>query len=263
MESRQHLVKLSSDLILGSCLACVCELEVVYICRLEGWEILGLDNALGELIVPFLMAGSRFDLVIFDCDGVLVDSEPINNRAHAQVLSDCGYLITENELLARFCGMSDAEMLHIIEQEWGRALPPFYAQRVGSMIKDGLNQSLVAIAGVGEAIDSVRLPVCVASSSVPELIRRKLDLTSLLARFGDNIFSATMVARGKPAPDLFLYAAAQLGAAPDRCVVIEDSLPGIEAGGRRRNDRDRVLRREPLRRRAWGRFTGRRRNAGL
>jgi len=175
------------------------------------------------------MVGSRFGLVIFDCDGVLVDSEPIINHAHAQVLSDCGYVITENELLARFCGMSDAEMLRIIEQEWGSTLPPSYVQRVGAMIQNELDRSLVAIAGVGEAIDSLRLPVCVASSSVPEMIRRKLALTGLLARFGENLFSATMVARGKPAPDLFLFAAAQLGTAPDRCVVVEDSLPGIEA----------------------------------
>jgi HAD superfamily hydrolase (TIGR01509 family) len=177
----------------------------------------------------FTGPGDRFDLAIFDCDGVLVDSEPINNRAHAQVLSECGYSITENELFARFCGMSDSEMLAIIEQEWGRSLPPSYADRVGAMIENGLDQSLVVIAGVGEAIDSLRLPVCVASSSVPELIRRKLQLTGLLARFGGNLFSSTMVARGKPAPNLFLYAARRLATEPVRCLVIEDSVPGIEA----------------------------------
>lgn len=155
------------------------------------------------------MRDRRFDLVIFDCDGVLVDSEAIINLAHAQVLTACGYPTTEDELLARFCGMSDAEMLDIIEHEWGRTLPPSYAERVGSMIEDGFGQSLVAIAGVAEALDSLRLPVCVASSSVPEQIRRKLELTGLLARFGEDLFSATMVAHGKPAPDLFLYAAQQ------------------------------------------------------
>ncbi|MGA7261018.1 MAG: HAD-IA family hydrolase [Stellaceae bacterium] len=170
-----------------------------------------------------------FDLVIFDCDGVLVDSEPIIKGAHARVLTACGYPITEDELVERFCGMSDAEMLATIEHEWGRTLPPSYAERVGVMIQDGFGHSLVAIAGVAEALDSLRLPVCVASSSVPEQIRRKLALTGLLARFGEDLFSATMVARGKPAPDLFLYAAQQFAAAPDRCLVIEDSLLGIEA----------------------------------
>jgi HAD superfamily hydrolase (TIGR01509 family) len=175
------------------------------------------------------MSARRFDLMIFDCDGVLVDSEPIINRAHAQVLTACGYPTTEDELLARFCGMSDAEMLDIIEHEWGRTLPPSYAERVGAMIEAGFGQSLVAIAGVAEALDSLRLPVCVASSSVPEQIRRKLELTGLLARVGEDLFSATMVARGKPAPDLFLYAAKQRATAPDRCLVIEDSPLGIEA----------------------------------
>jgi beta-phosphoglucomutase-like phosphatase (HAD superfamily) len=170
-----------------------------------------------------------FDLVIFDCDGVLVDSEPIINHAHAEVLSECGYSITEDELLSRFCGMSDAEMLGIIEQELGRALPSSYSERVGTRIENGFGQSLIAMPGVAETIDSLWLPVCVASSSVPEQIRRKLDLTGLLVRFGENLFSATMVARGKPAPDLFLYAAQRLATAPDRCLVVEDSLAGIEA----------------------------------
>jgi HAD superfamily hydrolase (TIGR01509 family) len=183
----------------------------------------------GENRQPVPISDWRFDLVIFDCDGVLVDSEPIINGAHAQVLTACGYSITEDELLARFCGMSDAEMLDIIEHEWGCTLPPSYAERVGAMIEDGFGNSLVAIAGVVEALDSLRLPVCVGSSSVPDQIRRKLELTGLLARFGDNLFSATMVARGKPAPDLFLYAAQRLATAPERCLVIEDSPLGVEA----------------------------------
>ena len=175
------------------------------------------------------MSNRAFDLVIFDCDGVLVDSEPIINAAHAQVLTACGYPITEDELLARFCGMSDAEMLATIEDEWGNTLPASYAEHVGAMIEDGFGHSLVAIAGVAEALNSLRLPVCVASSSVPEQIRRKLELTGLAVHFGNNLFSATMVARGKPAPDLFLYAAQQVATASNRCLVIEDSPLGIEA----------------------------------
>ncbi len=171
----------------------------------------------------------RFELVIFDCDGVVVDSEPIINRAHAQVLTACGYSITEEALVERFCGMSDPEMLEIIEREWGRALPVSYAARVGEMIENGFRQSLEPIDRVAELLDALRLLCCVASSSGPEQIRRKLELTGLLTYFGDNLFSATMVARGKPAPDLFLYAAEQLGTAPTRCLVIEDSEAGIDA----------------------------------
>ena len=175
------------------------------------------------------MIANRFDLVIFDCDGVLVDSEPIINQAHAEALTACGYSIAAGDLVERFCGISDAEMLALIEREWGRPLPLSYAERVGGIIEDGFAQSLTAIPGVVEALDSLRLPICVASSSVPEQIRRKLELTGLLARFGENLFSAAMVARGKPAPDLFLYAAQRLTTEPDRCLVIEDSPAGIEA----------------------------------
>src|SRR5271155_1497340 len=114
------------------------------------------------------MIAGRSELVIFDCDGVLVDSEPIINRAHAQVLAACGYQIAEEDLVERFCGMSDAEMLGIIEREWGRALPPSYAEHVETIIEDGFGQSLMAIAGVAEALDALTVPVCVASSSVPE-----------------------------------------------------------------------------------------------
>jgi HAD superfamily hydrolase (TIGR01509 family) len=175
------------------------------------------------------MIASRFELVIFDCDGVLVDSEPIINRAHAEVLTACGYLITEKLLVERFCGISDPEMLEIIEREWGRALPASYAERVGLMIEAAFRQSLASIEGVAEALDSVTLPICVASSSSLEQIRKKLEITGLLGRFGEHLFSATMVARGKPAPDLFLYAAQNLMTAPDQCLVIEDSPAGIDA----------------------------------
>ncbi len=170
-----------------------------------------------------------FELIIFDCDGVLVDSEPIINRAHAQVLTACGYSITEEALIERFCGMSDPDMLQIIEREHGRALPASYSERVAELIESGFSQSLVSIEGVTELLHQLQLPVCVASSSGPAQIRRKLELTGLLTYFGDNLFSATMVARGKPAPDLFLYAAEQLSAAPARCLVIEDSPAGIDA----------------------------------
>jgi HAD superfamily hydrolase (TIGR01509 family) len=170
-----------------------------------------------------------WDLVIFDCDGVLVDSEPIINHAHAEILTACGYPITPAGLVERFCGMTDLEMLGIIERERGRALPHSYAARVGAIIEHEYRHSLGEIPGVAEALGSLAVPICVASSSGPEEIRRKLALTGLLARFGDNLFSATMVARGKPAPDLFLYAARRLGAEPGRCLVVEDSPAGIDA----------------------------------
>jgi HAD superfamily hydrolase (TIGR01509 family) len=180
-------------------------------------------------VAPKQMIGRPFELIIFDCDGVLVDSEPIINRAHADALTACGYPITEQELVGRFCGMSDPEMLGIIEREWGRRLPASYTEQVGRVIENEFHRSLAAIDGVAEVLEQLSLPVCVASSSSLKQIRLKLELTGLLARFGESLFSAAMVARGKPAPDLFLYAAQRLAAAPQGCLVIEDSPVGIDA----------------------------------
>ena len=168
-------------------------------------------------------------LVIFDCDGVLVDSEPVINRAHAEILAACGCPIAAEALVERLCGMADAEVIEIIERKLGRPLPTSYAERVEVFIEEGLRLSLAPIGGVAEVVASLSGPVCVASSSSPQQLRRKLDLTGLLGYFGGNLFSAAMVARGKPAPDLFIYAAAQMGTAPERCIVVEDSLAGIEA----------------------------------
>jgi beta-phosphoglucomutase-like phosphatase (HAD superfamily) len=106
------------------------------------------------------VVGSRFELVIFDCDGVLVDSEPIINQAHANVLTACGYPVAGQDLVDRFCGMSDPEMLRLIEREWGRRLPASYTKRVGLMIEAGFRQSLAAIAGIAEMLDLLAIPVC-------------------------------------------------------------------------------------------------------
>src|ERR1700736_6774658 len=110
------------------------------------------------------MIAGGFKLAIFDCDGVLVDSEPIINRAHDEVLTGCGYPITEKVLVERFCGMSDPDMLEIIERKCARALPASYAQPVGLMIDAGLHQSPAPSERVGEALDSLTLPICVAPS---------------------------------------------------------------------------------------------------
>ena len=169
------------------------------------------------------------ELVIFDCDGVLVDSEPIVNRAHAQALTGCGYPLSEDDLVSRFCGLSDADMFAIIEGERGCALPLSYAEMVGEIINRQFRHSLRAIPGVREVLDALPFARCVASSSTLVMLRRKLELTGLSADFGANLFSAEMVARGKPAADLFLYAAAKMGVMPARCIVVEDSPAGITA----------------------------------
>jgi HAD superfamily hydrolase (TIGR01509 family) len=173
------------------------------------------------------MGGQNVDLVIFDCDGVLVDSEVISCRAHAQALTRHGYPITAEQVLERFLGVSDREARQQIETETGRKLPDDFDAQVKQATLQFYAGDLRAISHVGEAIAAIGLPKCVASSGTPEKIHHGLSCTGLFDRLAPHIFSATQVARGKPAPDLFLFAARQMQVSPERCLVIEDSVPGI------------------------------------
>ena len=170
---------------------------------------------------------ANFDLVIFDCDGVLVDSEVISCRAHAETLTRHGYPITPEQVLKRFLGVSDREARLAIEKEIGRSLPDDLEAQMKAATLKFYAGDLQAIANVGDAIDAIALPKCVASSGTPEKIRHGLICAGLFDQLAPHIFSATQVKRGKPAPDLFLFAAEQMKAKPGRCVVIEDSVPGV------------------------------------
>jgi HAD superfamily hydrolase (TIGR01509 family) len=167
------------------------------------------------------------DLVIFDCDGVLVDSEVISCRAHADTLTRHGYPITPDGVLRRFLGVSDREARQIVETEIGRKLPDSFEAEVKHATLSLYADDLSAIAHVGESISALDLPKCVASSGTPEKIRHGLTCAGLYDQLAPHIFSATQVKRGKPAPDIFLFAAGQMGASPARCVVIEDSAHGV------------------------------------
>jgi HAD superfamily hydrolase (TIGR01509 family) len=167
------------------------------------------------------------DLVIFDCDGVLVDSEVISCRAHAETLTRHGYPITADQVLVRFLGVSDREARMTIEAELGRSLPDDFELQVKQATLQFYAEGLRTIPHVDEAIAAIGLPKCVASSGTPEKIRHGLECAGLYDLLAPNIFSATQVKRGKPAPDLFLFAAGQMQASPARCIVIEDSVPGI------------------------------------
>ena len=168
-----------------------------------------------------------FDLVIFDCDGVLVDSEVISCRAHAETLTRHGYPITEHQVLERFLGVSDREARLIIEAELGRKLPDDFETQVKRATLEFYEGDLRAIQHIAEAMAAIELPKCVASSGTPEKIKHGLTCAGLYRALAPHIFSATQVARGKPAPDLFLFAAEQMRTSPGRCVVIEDSVPGV------------------------------------
>ena len=172
----------------------------------------------------------NFDLIIFDCDGVLVDSEVISCRAHAETLTRHGYPITSEQVLERFLGVSDREARQTIEREMGRELPDDFEAQMKQAALQRYTGELGAIPNIGEAIDAIKLPKCVASSGTPEKIHHGLTCAGLYDQLAPHIFSATQVSRGKPAPDLFLFAAEQMKAQPARCLVIEDSVPGVTGG---------------------------------
>jgi HAD superfamily hydrolase (TIGR01509 family) len=172
----------------------------------------------------------NFDLIIFDCDGVLVDSKVISCRAHAEVLTHHGYPITADQVLKRFLGVSDREARQTIEREMGRKLPDDFEAQMKQAALQRYASELVAIPHIGETIAAIDLPKCVASSGTPEKIRHGLTSAGLFDTLTPHIFSAVQVARGKPAPDLFLFAAEQMKTAPERCLVIEDSVPGVTGG---------------------------------
>ena len=174
-------------------------------------------------------ADGTFELVIFDLDGVLVDSEPISSRLTAAALSEAGIEISEADVRDRFLGISTAEMLRAIEAEHGRRLPESFQETLRARVLRAFEQELEPVPGVPALLDGLAVNRCVASSSHPERIRRSLELVGLLDRLAPNLFSATMVDHGKPAPDLFLLAAARMAAEPARCLVVEDSEVGIRA----------------------------------
>jgi HAD superfamily hydrolase (TIGR01509 family) len=170
---------------------------------------------------------ANVDLIIFDCDGVLVDSEVISCRAHAEVLTRYGYPITSEQVFERFLGRSTRQAHLEVEAELGRSLPDEFRAQLQDELFQSFAAALEAMPRIDEALDAIAQPVCVASSGSQERMRVSLGRVGLYDKFAPNIFSATQVRNGKPAPDLFLFAARQMATAPERCVVIEDSVPGI------------------------------------
>jgi len=171
---------------------------------------------------------SSFDLVIFDCDGVLVDSERLAIRTEAKILSGLGWPLTEPDIVERFVGRSAAYMQQEIERHIGRSLD--WEADFESRYREVFARELVAVPGVVEALGQLAVSTCVASSGSHEKMRFTLGMTGLIDRFEGRIFSADEVERGKPAPDIFLHAARQMGVLPARCAVVEDSISGVTAG---------------------------------
>ena len=169
------------------------------------------------------------ELVIFDCDGVLVDSERIAVRIDAMVLAGLGWHLSEEEVVERFLGRSEEAMVTEIEAHIGHALDDGWDKDFNRLYREAFAADLRPVDGVVEALAAITAETCVASSGSHEKMRYTLGLTGLYDRFVGRIFSASEVANGKPAPDLFLHAARQLGADPTACAVVEDSRYGVEA----------------------------------
>jgi HAD superfamily hydrolase (TIGR01509 family) len=168
-------------------------------------------------------------LLIFDCDGVLVDSEPIACAALAAFLTSLGHAMTTAEVVRVFGGRSLADVKKGAEARLGRPISADAWTQAGRDLLERFRCELEPIRGAAEAIAALAYPRCVASSSMPERIRVSLDVTGLAPLFGAHVFSAVEVSHGKPAPDLFLHAAERMGHAAADAVVIEDSVFGIRA----------------------------------
>ena len=173
---------------------------------------------------------SPTELVIFDCDGVLVDSEAIVIEIEAALLTDAGFPMSVDDVAERCVGLSYPDMMALLNREFGKPVPEELAQQIQQDALAAFPGQLRAVDGIRALLADLTLPRCVASSSNIDRILLSLGLTSLDSHFEvDHIFSAQMVERGKPAPDLFLLAAERMGVAPDRCIVIEDSPHGVTA----------------------------------
>jgi HAD superfamily hydrolase (TIGR01509 family) len=169
------------------------------------------------------------ELVIFDCDGVLVDSDRISLRIQAEWITDLGIETSYEDCVRDFLGLGMPATLEILGERLGRPVPSGWADGLDHAVREAFERELRPVPGVVEALDKIELPTCVASSGSQEKMRFTLGLTGLWDRFVGRIYSADEVGRGKPAPDLFLRAASSMGAPPERCVVVEDSPFGVIA----------------------------------
>ncbi len=167
--------------------------------------------------------------MIFDCDGVLIDSEIISARMLIEELGQLGVTIDLGYVARNFLGRSYPTVMAQIRQEFRLDLPADFEDRYRDRLLDAFRRDLRIMPGVAEVLDQLAVPFCVATSSSPRRVEMSLMLAGLTGRFGDRVFTASQVARGKPAPDLFLLAAAQMGHSPGRTLVIEDSLTGVRA----------------------------------
>ncbi len=169
-------------------------------------------------------------LVIFDCDGVLVDSEMLSAGVLMAMMDEAGFPLSEDAFRSDFLGRSFAAAAARVNERFGRPLPEDFEARYRDRLFAKLAAELQPMPGVVRVLEDLRVPFCLATSSSPRRLALTLRSTSLERFFEGRAFTASEVQRGKPAPDLFLHAAAKMGAAPETCLVIEDSELGVRAG---------------------------------
>lgn len=176
------------------------------------------------------MSENGFGLVIFDCDGVLVDSELITNRVFAGMLNGLGIAVTLEDMFEQFVGRSMPQCLELLTKMLGHPVPQHFVEEYQTRSTTALKSELKAVPDIETVLAAMRVPYCVASSGTHEKMRVTLGLTGLLPQFRGKMYSVTEVARSKPFPDVFLHAARQQGVAPANCAVIEDTPTGVRAG---------------------------------
>jgi len=178
------------------------------------------------------MNKNSFDLVIFDCDGVLVDSEPLANQVYVQMLAEYGFHVNHEEYLHKFSGVSIHNRLEVTSKQLSWTPPtdfyPLFNVRLAALSK----QELKPVAGIHALIESLTVPICIASNGSRSEIMLRLKIAELTEQFEGAIFSGLEVPNAKPAPDVYLAAAQAFNVRPDRCIVVEDSIPGVTAGVR-------------------------------
>jgi HAD superfamily hydrolase (TIGR01509 family) len=173
-------------------------------------------------------ARSEPGLVIFDCDGVLVDSEMLSCQCLSEALGECGIALSIEQALQLFLGQSASAVTQYYHER-GQSIPESFLVELKARVLQRFRRSLQPIPGIGSLLSSLQIPFCVASSSDLDRVSLSLALTGLTPYFGNRLYSAQMVMRGKPAPDLFLHAAARMQTEPARTLVIEDSISGVTA----------------------------------
>ncbi len=173
---------------------------------------------------------ARFDLVIFDCDGVVVDSERIVFEVFGSFIRSLGVRLTDGETHEQFLGRALPECMSIVERLSGKPVPTGALERYCADRDRVLRELVRPVEGIREVLETLSIPFCIASSGGHDKMRITLGATQLMPFFEGRLFSATEVPRGKPAPDIFLFAAERMGANPARTAVIEDSVNGVLAG---------------------------------